>query len=114
MTSAVSTLSAWMEISNGGCIFSPFALPFTSFIENCIRELAPPAKNFAGKPILRIPRRQQGEYAASRVVRLSFFRGGARLTDGIPMITSSTHEITELLQAWNRGDDQALEKLTPL
>ena len=30
------------------------------------------------------------------------------------MITSSTHEITELLQAWNRGDDQALEKLTPL
>ena len=30
------------------------------------------------------------------------------------MITSSTHEITELLQAWNRGDDQALAKLTPL
>jgi RNA polymerase sigma factor (TIGR02999 family) len=30
------------------------------------------------------------------------------------MITSSTHEITELLQAWNRGDDQALEKVTPL
>src|SRR5438552_6427240 len=30
------------------------------------------------------------------------------------MFTSSTHEITELLQAWNRGDDQALEKLTPL
>ena len=30
------------------------------------------------------------------------------------MVTSSTHEITELLQAWNRGDDQALEKLTPL
>jgi RNA polymerase sigma factor (TIGR02999 family) len=26
----------------------------------------------------------------------------------------SSHEITELLQAWNRGDDQALEKLTPL
>ena len=25
-----------------------------------------------------------------------------------------THEITDLLQAWNRGDDQALEKLTPL
>jgi RNA polymerase sigma factor (TIGR02999 family) len=24
------------------------------------------------------------------------------------------HEITELLQAWNRGDEQALEKLTPL
>lgn len=24
------------------------------------------------------------------------------------------HEITALLQAWNRGDDQALEKLTPL
>src|SRR2546429_9364481 len=30
------------------------------------------------------------------------------------MVTSSTHEITELLQAWNRGDDQALEKLTPM
>jgi RNA polymerase sigma factor (TIGR02999 family) len=30
------------------------------------------------------------------------------------MTTASTHEITELLQAWNRGDDQALEKLTPL
>jgi len=25
-----------------------------------------------------------------------------------------SHEITELLQAWNRGDDQALEKLTSL
>lgn len=25
-----------------------------------------------------------------------------------------THEITDLLQAWNRGDEQALEKLTPL
>ena len=30
------------------------------------------------------------------------------------MVTSSTHEITELLQAWNRGDNQALDKLTPL
>lgn len=30
------------------------------------------------------------------------------------MITRSAHEITELLQAWNQGDDQALEKLTPL
>ena len=30
------------------------------------------------------------------------------------MNTSSTHEITALLQAWNHGDDQALEKLTPL
>ena len=30
------------------------------------------------------------------------------------MIASCTHEITELLQAWNRGEDQALEKLTPL
>jgi RNA polymerase sigma-70 factor (ECF subfamily) len=30
------------------------------------------------------------------------------------MVTSPTHEITELLQAWNRGDEQALEKLTPL
>jgi RNA polymerase sigma-70 factor, ECF subfamily len=30
------------------------------------------------------------------------------------MITPSTHEITQLLQAWNHGDDQALEKLTPL
>jgi len=32
----------------------------------------------------------------------------------VRMTTSSTHEITELLQAWNRGDDQALDKLTPL
>ena len=30
------------------------------------------------------------------------------------MVTSSTHEISELLQAWNRGDNQALDKLTPL
>ncbi len=30
------------------------------------------------------------------------------------MVTVPTHEITELLQAWNRGDEQALEKLTPL
>jgi RNA polymerase sigma factor (TIGR02999 family) len=30
------------------------------------------------------------------------------------MIALSSHEITELLQAWNRGDDQALEKLTPM
>src|ERR1051325_10690099 len=30
------------------------------------------------------------------------------------MNVSSTHEITALLQAWNRGEDQALEKLTPL
>lgn len=29
------------------------------------------------------------------------------------MAAGPTHEITELLQAWNRGDDQALEKLTP-
>jgi RNA polymerase sigma factor (TIGR02999 family) len=34
-------------------------------------------------------------------------------TDGC-MITPSTHEITELLQAWSQGDDKALEKLTPL
>src|SRR5882672_2789650 len=27
---------------------------------------------------------------------------------------SSTDGITELLQAWNRGDEKALEKLTPL
>jgi RNA polymerase sigma-70 factor, ECF subfamily len=30
------------------------------------------------------------------------------------MLSSPTHEITALLQAWNRGDQQALEKLTPL
>ncbi len=30
------------------------------------------------------------------------------------MIRPSTHEITELLQAWGHGDDRALEKLTPL
>ena len=33
---------------------------------------------------------------------------------GGSIVTSSSHEITELLQAWNQGDDQALEKLTPL
>jgi RNA polymerase sigma factor (TIGR02999 family) len=27
---------------------------------------------------------------------------------------SSTHEVTQLLKAWSLGDDQALEKLTPL
>jgi len=30
------------------------------------------------------------------------------------MSASSTHEITRLLQAWNGGDDRALEELTPL
>jgi RNA polymerase sigma-70 factor, ECF subfamily len=30
------------------------------------------------------------------------------------MLSPPSHEITELLQAWNRGDEQALEKLTPL
>jgi RNA polymerase sigma-70 factor, ECF subfamily len=30
------------------------------------------------------------------------------------MLSSPTDEITALLQAWNRGDQQALEKLTPL
>jgi RNA polymerase sigma factor (TIGR02999 family) len=30
------------------------------------------------------------------------------------MISESTHEITALLQAWNRGDQDALERLTPL
>jgi RNA polymerase sigma-70 factor, ECF subfamily len=30
------------------------------------------------------------------------------------MSSSSAHEITALLQAWNGGDNQALEKLTPL
>ena len=30
------------------------------------------------------------------------------------MSASSPHEITALLQAWNGGDNQALEKLTPL
>ena len=30
------------------------------------------------------------------------------------MVTSPTHEITELLQAWNCGDQQALDSLTPL
>ncbi len=30
------------------------------------------------------------------------------------MDSSPTHEITALLQAWNRGDQEALEKVTPL
>src|SRR5271167_3551301 len=30
------------------------------------------------------------------------------------MALSSTHEVTQLLKAWTGGDEQALEKLTPL
>ena len=30
------------------------------------------------------------------------------------MSLPATHEVTKLLQAWASGDDQALEKLTPL
>ena len=30
------------------------------------------------------------------------------------MALSSTHEVTQLLKAWTAGDEQALEKLTPL
>jgi RNA polymerase sigma factor (TIGR02999 family) len=30
------------------------------------------------------------------------------------MTTHSTHDVTVLLQAWSRGDDEALQKLTPL
>jgi len=30
------------------------------------------------------------------------------------MISESTHQITALLQAWNQGDQNALERLTPL
>ena len=30
------------------------------------------------------------------------------------IMVSSTHEITDLLQAWNRGEEEALGKLTPL
>jgi RNA polymerase sigma factor (TIGR02999 family) len=30
------------------------------------------------------------------------------------MVLSSTHEVTQLLKAWTTGDEQALEKLTPL
>ena len=30
------------------------------------------------------------------------------------MALPSTHEVTQLLKAWTRGDEQALEKLTPL
>jgi RNA polymerase sigma factor (TIGR02999 family) len=30
------------------------------------------------------------------------------------MAASSTHEVTQLLKAWTHGDEQALEKLTPL
>ncbi len=30
------------------------------------------------------------------------------------MISESTHQITALLQAWNQGDQEALERLTPL
>jgi len=30
------------------------------------------------------------------------------------MVLQSTHEVTQLLKAWTTGDEQALEKLTPL
>ena len=30
------------------------------------------------------------------------------------MVVHSTHEVTQLLKAWTTGDEQALEKLTPL
>jgi len=30
------------------------------------------------------------------------------------MVVPSTHEVTQLLKAWTTGDEQALEKLTPL
>jgi hypothetical protein len=30
------------------------------------------------------------------------------------MAGTSAHEITQLLQAWGNGDQQALDKLTPL
>lgn len=30
------------------------------------------------------------------------------------MTLPSTHEVTQLLKAWTTGDEQALEKLTPL
>jgi RNA polymerase sigma-70 factor, ECF subfamily len=30
------------------------------------------------------------------------------------MVLPSTHEVTQLLKAWTSGDEQALEKLTPL
>ena len=30
------------------------------------------------------------------------------------MVVPSTHEVTQLLRAWTTGDEQALEKLTPL
>ena len=30
------------------------------------------------------------------------------------MALPSTHEVTQLLKAWTTGDEQALEKLTPL
>jgi RNA polymerase sigma factor (TIGR02999 family) len=33
---------------------------------------------------------------------------------GIWMAAPSTHEVTQLLKAWTSGDEQALEKLTPL
>jgi hypothetical protein len=30
------------------------------------------------------------------------------------MALPSTHEVTHILKAWTAGDEQALEKLTPL
>jgi ECF sigma factor len=37
-----------------------------------------------------------------------------RSSRGVYMAAPRTHEITALLRAWTAGDEQALEKLTPL
>jgi hypothetical protein len=55
-----------------------------------------------------------GGWKGANVVRFTRLSGSVPFAGRGCMVTSSTHEITELLQAWNLGDDQALEKLTPL
>lgn len=40
--------------------------------------------------------------------------GSGKLPSGACMTTPSGHEITQLLLAWGRGDQQALERLVPL
>jgi RNA polymerase sigma-70 factor, ECF subfamily len=48
------------------------------------------------------------------VVKSRHLRRCAPASPGDDMSEPSTHEITGLLQAWNGGDPQALERLTPL
>ena len=51
--------------------------------------------------------------AANSVVMSSLLAVSASYIEAY-MAGTSAHEITQLLQAWGNGDQQALDKLTPL